>query len=138
MSNPLEGEIHKEAMLDYNSVQRGIADIEIKSKYYDVANTITKATATDPGDADATTYDVETIYDHIQKRGRKVWVANDAARDGATIFVRVAHNGMNTFSPETPIYPQQFKVYYNCYELRLRSPIIGTPYRVTEYELGAL
>lgn len=134
----IPGEIHKRAMLGNRNVPTGKAEDEIRGRYYDISNTITVATAVDPGDADAAAYQQERIYDTIQRRGDRVTVTNDIPLDGGTLFVRVAHDGMNTFGPETPIYPQQFKTYFNVYELRLRSPMANLPYRVTEYIVGSL
>lgn len=132
MSNPFEGEIHKEAMLGHRNVPKGIAHSEIRGRYYDVTHTINNATANDPGDADAQGYDEENVYDTIQRRADKVRVVNDGADD---LFVRVSHDGMNTFSPENTIYPGDKKEYYNVYALRLRSPTAGLPYRVSEYNI---
>lgn len=129
---------HKRDMLEDRNVPKGDAQPELRGRYYDISKTINVATANDPGDADAVAYQQERIYDTIQRRGDRVTVANDAPAQGGTLFVRISHDGMNTFSPETPIYPQQYKVYFNVYELRLRSPVQYLPYRVTEYALGSL
>lgn len=133
-----QGDLHKKAMLDYRNVPKGEVQYELRGRYYDVAHTITVATANDPGDADAAAYQQERIYDPMQRRGSKVTVTNDAPTQGGTLFVRVAHDGMNTFSQETPIYARQFKIYWNVYELRLRSPTLDLPYRVTEFAVGSL
>ena len=128
-----KGQIHKDAMLGYRNVQQGIAEPEIRGRYYDISNTIDAATASDPGDADAAAYQQERIYDTIQRRADRVFVVNDGI---GTLFVRVSHDGMNTFSQETPVYPGDTKEYNNVYELRLRSPTIDLPYRVTEYDIA--
>lgn len=133
-----QGDLHKKAMLDYRNVPRvtseyGHAGAEIRGRYYDVAHVITNATPTDPRDADAQAYDQERVYDTIQRRSEQVMVINDDPIQGSTLFVRISHDAMNTFSPETPIYPQETKTYWNVYELRLRSPKQSLAYRVTEY-----
>lgn len=135
---PNKGQSHKDAMLEYRNVPVGRAENELRGRYYDVARTITVATVNDPRDADAVVYQQEMIYDAIQRRGDRVTVTNDSPMQGGTLFVRVSHDGMNTFSPEAPIYPREFKIYWNVYELRLRSPSLDLPYRVTEYALGSL
>ncbi len=133
-----QGNLHKDAMLEYRNVPRVVpgyshAGAEIRGRYYDVAHTIPRATAADPGDADALAYVQERVYDAIQRRSEQVMVINDDPVGGSTLFVRISHDAMNTFSPEAPIYPQETKVYLNVYELRLRSPLQGLNYRVTEY-----
>ena len=115
-------------------------DVEIKRyrNYYDVSNTITTAQATDPNDQDNANYNQEQVFVSLERNAEKVWVINDVAEQGATLFVIVSHEGGQNFARERPIYPQQFKVYYNVYELRLRSATQGLAYRVTEYEVGTV
>jgi len=127
-----KGQLHKDAMREERNVPKGEAQPELRGRYYDVTRTILVATANDPGDADAAAYQQERIYDTIQKRASIIHVANDGID---TLFVRVSHDGPGTFSPENSIYPGDIKEYYHVYELRLRSPTIDLPYRVSEYNI---
>jgi hypothetical protein len=120
-----------EAKLEGRNVSKDEAQSKIRGRYYDVTNTITRATPNDPGDADAAAYQQELIYDTLQQRASIIRVVNDGTN---TLFVRVSHNP-NTFSPENPVFAGDIKEYYNVYELRLRSPTEGLPYRVTEYNV---
>lgn len=116
------------------SVSQGPVISELFNKYYDEANTITIAGPTDPNDADSNVYNQERVYEGTgQRRAKQIMVINDQPVTGNTLFVRASHSGPNTFSPERPIYPQETKIYFNIYELRLRSALQGHAYRVTEY-----
>lgn len=112
-------------------------DIEIQeyTNYYDVSDTIATAGANDPNDFDSVLYNRERIYQILGRNAKKLTVTNDVALGGAALFVIISHEGAIGFSGETPIYPQERKIYYNVHELRLRSPTQGLPYRVTEYDI---
>jgi len=100
--------------------------------YYDVRSTITTAQTTDPDDFENANYNRERVYQILDRYAPVVQVVNDGQDD---IFVRVSHGGTTTFSRESRIIPGDNKKFWNVYELRLRSPTVGTPYRVTEYEI---
>lgn len=119
---------------------RSEGDVEIKRyrNYYDINNTITTAQTTDPNDQDNPNYNQEQIFVALERNAEKLWVVNDASLQGTALFVIVSHEGGQNFARERPIYPQEFKVYYNVYELRLRSATKDHAYRVTEYEIGSL
>ena len=130
---------HTDSLKGPKAFPKGELDQLKYDDYYDNNNTITIAQTTDPHDQDNPNYNVEPIYQSLQRRAEKVWGVNDAAVDGgATIVVIVSHVDVNQFTRERPIYPQQFKVYYNVFEIRIRSASKDTPYRVTEYELGSV
>lgn len=120
------------------SISQGPLELQKYRNYYDVNNTITIAQATDPHDEDHPNYNQERIFEALERNAPFLWVTNDAATQGATLWVIASHQGGQSFSRERPIYPQEFKVYWNIYELRLRSPSKDHPYRITEYEIGAL
>ena len=111
---------------------------EIYDLYYDVSNTITNSVTTNPNDSENTNYYGEEIIKNIDRNAPKLWVINDAAVGGPAIFVVARHNGTGHFSRERVIYPKEIKTYKNIYELRLRSAVAGTPYRVTEYPIEML
>ncbi len=117
------------------AISTGDIKIQEYTNYYDVSETIVTAGANDPNDFDSNVYNRERIYQILERNAKKLTVANDAALGGAALFVVVSHIGTTGFSGETPIYPQEKKVYFNVYELRLRSPTQGLPYRVTEYDI---
>lgn len=109
-------------------------DVEIKRyrNYYDIADTITTAQATDPNDQDSVNYDQEQVFVSLERNAEKIIVSNDGLD---TLFVIASHEGGQNFSRERPIYPGENKIYFNIYELRLRSPTAGLAYRVTEYPI---
>jgi len=101
--------------------------------YYDSANTITTAAASDPNDFDSSVYNTEDIYRIKGRYSEKIIVKNDGF---ITLYVIVAHGTSTTsFSKEVPVYSGEIKTYYNVYSLRLRSSVAGHQYRVMEYDL---
>lgn len=100
--------------------------------YYDIDNTITTALATNPSNPDHPSYNVEPVFQHSQRNAEKIYVSNDGSD---TLFVLVSHGGVEHSTRERPVYPGDVKVYYNVFELRLRSPTAGVPYRVSEYKI---
>ncbi len=121
----------------YSDAEPILKDIPISiSKhidYYDVANTITTASSTDPNDFDSTVYNKEEIYKIKGRYSEKIIVKNDGF---IPLYVIVAHGTSTTsFSKEVPIYSGEIKTYYNVYALRLRSSVAGHQYRVMEYDL---
>lgn len=116
------------------SVSQGPVISELYNKYYDEANTILIPGPIDPNDQDSMVYNQEKVYEgNGQRRAKQMMVINDEPIQGATLFVRISHANPNRFSPERPIYPQETKIVFNIYELRLRSTLQGHAYRVTEY-----
>lgn len=109
-------------------------DVETKRyrNYYDISNTITTAQATDPNDQDNVNYNQEQVFVSLERNAEKITVSNDGS---GTLFVIVSHEGGQNFARERPIYPGENKTYFNIYELRLRSPTLNLPYRVTEYPI---
>jgi len=103
-----------------------------EDNFYDVTDTITTAQATDPGDFENANYNRERIFQVLDRYANSIYVANDGTDD---LFVRISHHGTTTFSREARIAPGDAKKYYRVYELRLRSPTQGLPYRVSEYKL---
>lgn len=125
----------------WQEIPRGEIKTNRFADYYDVSHTITTALPTPVSGVltfDDVGYNRERIFVEKERYGDKVTVTNDAAVGGGTLFVVISHGGETSFSQETPIYPQEYKIYWNVYELRLRSPVQGLPYRVMEYEVGSL
>jgi len=101
--------------------------------YYDVANTITVAGASDPGDFDSPVYNREEIYKIKGRYSEKIIVKNDGF---IPLYVIVAHATSSTsWTKEVPIYSGEIKTYYNIYGIRLRSTVAGHAYRIMEYDL---
>lgn len=133
------GVIELQGMMPYiynekgrETARRGRAHTYRYLNYYDVTNTIKKAGPIDPQDFDSPVYNVERVYDVLERYSDIINVANDGTD---SLFVTISHEGKTNFSKESVIQPGEVKQFYNTYELRLRSPQVGLPYRVTEYLL---
>lgn len=121
--------------IGYSAISKGTAHHKRYENYYDVIHTITTAGPTDPNDFDSNVYNVERVYEALQRYSDIIFVSNSGTD---TLFVIVSHRGRTSFSQEAPIFPGEVKTYYNTYELRLRSPTAGLPYRITEYDLTSV
>lgn len=115
-----------------DTTRRGRAHIYRYLNYYDVKNNIKKAGPIDPQDFDSPVYNVERIYDILERYSDIINVSNDGTDP---LFVTISHEGRTNFSKESFILPGEVKQYYNVYELRLRSPQVGLKYRISEYLL---
>ncbi len=127
------------------SISRG----EIKRKkfisYYDMHFTISQATAADPNDFDSPSYQIINAAGQVisgprsnstirELQGRVpdvIRVINDGSD---TLFVIEAHEGSTKYTKEEPVYAGQYKDYWYIADLRYRSPTLGLPFRVMEYE----
>ncbi len=114
------------------ATERGTALVYKYRNYYDVINTIKKAGPIDPQDFDSPVYNAERIFDVLERYSDIIYVINDGTEP---LFIVISHEGKTNFSKESIILPGEIKQFYNTYELRLRSPTIGHPYRVTEYQI---
>jgi len=114
------------------SIPKGIVKSKVYGDYYDVSDTIDTALADDPNNFDDAAYNREEIFKVLERNAEKLLVKNDG---GDTLFTTITHVGGLSYSKEVPIYPGEFKIYYNVYEIRLRSPTATTAYRVMEYHL---
>ncbi len=117
----------------WEAISRGTLDVRRYANYYDVHETIVVAAASDPNDFDSIVYNVERIYESLERYAEIIYVANDGSDN---LYVIVSHGGRTRFSTEAIVYPGEVKCYWNVYEIRLRSPTAGLPYRVTEYCLA--
>lgn len=114
----------------WEALSQGNLDIRRYANYYDVNDTIETAGASDPNDFDSPVYNVERVFEYLERYAEIMYVANDGTDN---LYVIVSHGGRTRFSQEAPVYPGEVKCYFNVYEIRLRSPTAGLPYRVTEY-----
>lgn len=114
------------------ATRRGRAHTYRFLNYYDVTNTIKRASPIDPQDFDSPVYNIERVYEVLERYSDIINVANDGTEP---LFVIISHEGKTNFSKESVILSGEIKQYYNVYELRLRSPEEGLHYRVTEYLL---
>lgn len=126
------GQSANEASKSDKSRPEGDVAIKRYRNYYDISGTITTAQATDPNDQDNVNYNQEQVFVSLERNAEHITVSNDGVD---TLFVIASHEGGQNFSRERPIYPGENKVYFNIYELRLRSPTAGLAYRVTEYPI---
>jgi len=115
------------------SLPKGSVQSKVYGDYYDVSNTIDTAGASDPNDPDSAVYNRERIFEVVERNAERLLVKNDGTD---TIYTVVTHIGGASFSKEVPIYTKESKIYYNVYEIRLRSPTLSNAYRVMEYELN--
>lgn len=114
-------------------IEKGKIEVRKYRNYYDVYHTITTAAAIDPNDFDSPVYNVERIFEVEERYADILNVTNNGTDN---LYVVISHGGRTNFSQEAPIFPGEIKTYYNVYEIRLRSPTAGLPYRVTEYDLN--
>ena len=128
-----ESLLHRSDQPGSEDVRREDIEVHRYGNYYNVNNAIVTAGPTDPLDFDSVVYNRERIFEHLEHNAEIIHVASDAPLGGNILFVIESHKSMIGFSNEVPIYPQQQKTYYNIYELRLRSPTMGSPYRVSSY-----
>lgn len=124
-------------MDEIRPVEKGIREplvLKKRPKYYDHTATIRNASP-NPLDTEDTTYNREEISKNRRDENAPfVWVVNDSSVDD--LFVRTSSTAdFEDFSDENVIHPKDVKVYYNVFELRLRSPTAGLPYRVAEFEI---
>lgn len=122
--------IHDEKGKD--AIERGRAHIYKYRNYYDVTTAIKTAGLVNPNDFDSPVYNKERIFEDLERYADIVNVVNDGTEN---LFVIISHGGKTNFSQEATIFPGEVKTYYYVYELRLRSPEKGLPYRVTEYNI---
>lgn len=101
------------------------------SNYYDVSSTISTATITRPSDSDSSSYTTISIWQIIERNSPKLTIYNDGP---GPLFVIISHF-QNQYSVEFPLYEGEAKTYIDVREIKLRSPVAGCAYRLTEYEL---
>lgn len=104
--------------------------------YYNVINTIV---AGDGGGFSSTALDIDSpIYfvDNIhQTLERNAEVLNVHNQSKTSIYVRVSHSGQAIKTIEEEIVQGKVKTYYNIYDVRCRSPLLGATYEITEYDI---
>ena len=80
----------------------------------------------------------ELVYDSLQphRRSPRIQIINDSTDTitDKTIYVISSSNG-GEWTPEATIQIGEARSFYNVWELRLRSPTAGVPYRVTEWDI---
>ncbi len=117
---------------DVRAISNEKLSIKEYKNYYDVSHTITTAIASNPNDPDVAGYNVENVFRMLQRNAEEITVSNDGSD---TLYVIISHGGETNLSQEVPIYASEAKIYYNVFQLLLRSATAGLPYRVTEYKL---
>src|SRR3989304_5066965 len=71
------------------SLPRGHVSSKVYGDYYDISDTITNATASDPNDFDSSSYDRERIFEIIGRNAEKLLVKNDG---NDIIYVVTSHD----------------------------------------------
>ncbi len=119
----------------FESISRGNLKKEKYQDYYDVSATVTNATANDPNDYNSNVYDVHNIYNILGRKAPFLYVMNDStAQANVMLYVVLSHDGGVSGSRESMVYPGETVEYHEIYELKVRSPTMGTAYRVSEYK----
>lgn len=115
-----------------NSIPAGIL--------YNSTSTISVATDVTPesyetlavvGPPDTPGYDRHEINQIMGRNAPKITVTNDG---DYTLYVIISTNAESWSTEESLIYTGETKIFTDVYELRIRCPTAGTPYRVTEYD----
>lgn len=101
------------------------------NNYYDNSSTITTATVTKPADSDSSGYTSINLWQLLERNSPRLTIYNDGP---GTLYIIISHIS-NQFSNEFPLYEGEAKTYLDVREIKLRSPIAGCAYRLTEYEL---
>ncbi len=99
---------------------------------------ISIATPIEPTDPDViansslriTGYDRVSIVDQVHRLSPEVWVVND----GPGMLYVICSPDLIKWNGENQINPGEAWAFYNVRELRLRSPVAGTQYRLSEYK----
>lgn len=102
-----------------------------KTIWYDVSSSITTATTTAPADYGSASYTSLKIWDELRENSPRIAIYNDGP---GTLYTIISHE-INQYTNEFPIYEGEAKVYNDIREIKMRSPVAGCKYRVTEYEL---
>ena len=125
-----------EQLIKLRNVNNDIKDQMMKSTsnmtiWYDTSNTITTAVTTAPADFDSSSYTSIKISDLLGRNSPELTMYNDGP---GALYIITSHLP-NQFSNEFPLYEGEAKTHKNVRELRLRSPVAGCKYRLTEYNL---
>lgn len=99
--------------------------------YYDVSTSISTAVTTKPDSPDSASYTRHRIYEIIERNAKRLSIYNDGP---GPLYVIILHKE-NEPSDEFPLYEGEAKTYLNIFEVKLRAPVVGLKYRITEYEL---
>ena len=131
----LKGQIHDTKLEKIKIDDSKYVDGGVDRNRYDISDTITTAMAEDPDSPDSLDYNRERIFEVLERNANKLQVLNDG---DDSLYVRISHSGGMNFSHEATIRAGETKIYDNVYELRLRSPTVDLPYRVTEYLIDSI
>jgi hypothetical protein len=141
-----------EGNVDIKKVLSKLTDILVHSstspqqstQYYNKdKQTITSAgpnppTGTNYNPNDSVYSNSELVYDSLQphRRAPRIQIINDSTDTitDKTIYVISSSNGSD-WTPEATLNIGEVRSFYNVWELRLRSPTAGVPYRITEWDV---
>ena len=94
-----------------------------------LSNTVT--TIPDIDNVSSTGYTRIAVWDVLERLSQNLYLINQGA---GTIFVRKSNDGKTFSASEIPVFAGEKGTFNDVYELRIRSDITSTRYRVTEYE----
>jgi len=122
------------ALIRLNQELVRAAETELVELKYDTGiKTLTTSVTSDPGpdDVSATGYTQEFVYSILERTSPELYIVNLGP---GTIFVRMSKNGKSFSQAELLVFEGDVKVIYDVYEVRLRSPIAGTQYTISEFQ----
>jgi len=113
-------------------------DVEPLQVYNTGIKSVVVSTPTKPASCDVITdgtvpgYQTENINSILGHNAERVYVINHG---GGELYVVYSPMGDRFSSEETYIIEGGIAIFENVYEIRLRSPILGSQYQVTEHEI---
>lgn len=123
--------VQQNAVLLENSNRQ--TERNLSSKFDTGIQTLAVAVITVPAEDDVsvTGYTRVAIKDVLNRLSQEIYLINQGP---GTIYARKSNDGKNFSTTEIPIFAGEKATFNDLYELRIRSDISGTQYRVTEYE----
>lgn len=105
----------------------------LSSKFDTGIQTLAAAVPIMPSEDDVsiTGYTRIAVKDVLNRLSQELYIINQGP---GTIFLRKSNDGKTFTAIEVPIFAGEKGTFNDVYELRIRSDITGTRYRVTEYE----
>lgn len=105
--------------------------LQNETVWYDNSSTISTAVTTKPTDSDSSSYTSIKISDLVSRNSPELTIYNDGP---GALYIIISH-ALNQFSDEFPLYEGEAKTYKNVREVKMRAPVAGCAYRLTEYNL---
>lgn len=109
----------------------------LSSKFDTGTQTLAVAVITVPAEDDVsiTGYTRVAIKDVLNRLSQEIYLINQGP---GTIYARKSNDGKTFSTTEIPIFAGEKATFNDLYELRIRTDLAGTSYRVTEYETALI